>query len=180
MAKRAPNKQQIYRDVLSAAIQLDLQLGYLKWTVSRLARVSGVSRTLIYYYFGKSKVSILMEATKLFGEELAGIADPAKPSLWASGDMVFAFTESRKLLRRIPGITAWYFLQREKETEVGRAIRKIEAAHLVKISRFFPGSSEETVYAVYSLFFGISFSGQSVPLMPSEAVRIVLAGVSKK
>lgn len=175
MAKKV-DKERIYREIVAAAIALDLKCGHLKWTMTRLARRSGVSRPLIYYYFGKSKARILLEATKIFGGELAGFT-AEKTNYWETGRIDLALAESRKLLSEIPGIAGWYYLQRDGATEVGEAIRKIEAEHLKKIRKYLPHVGEAGARAIFALFFGVSFSPIAGPETPATAVEIVLRGL---
>lgn len=173
---KKPSKEKVFRDVVAAAVALDLKWGHLKWPISQLARRSRVSRPMIYYYFGKSKAQILVEATKIFGGELAGFTDE-KTGYWESGRIDLALADSRRLLGEIPGLSAWYFLMREGESEVGEAIRKIEAAHVVKIRKYLPNADESTARAIFALFFGVSFSPLADTKTPATAVRIVLSGL---
>jgi AcrR family transcriptional regulator len=171
-----PTKEQVFREVVAAAIALDLKAGHLKWSMAELARTSGISRPLVYYYFGKSKRAILVEATKLFGGELAGFTDE-KTNHWEAGRIDLALMESRRLLGEIHGLTAWYFLQRDRETEVGAAIREIEKRHLAKIRKYLPELDEGSVTAIFALFFGVSFSPLARTDTASLAVKIALRGV---
>ncbi len=177
-AKTPPTKDRIYRKVVGAAISLELRCGHLKWSMARLARLSGISRPLIYYYFGKSKAAILVEATKIFGGELAGFTEE-KTNYWESGRIDLALAESRRLLQEIPGLTAWYFLQRQTETAVGEAIRGIELAHVAKIRKYLPSAGESNIQAIFALFFGVSFSPIANSETPAAAVKLVLKGLGK-
>ncbi|MBS1961866.1 MAG: TetR/AcrR family transcriptional regulator [Bdellovibrionales bacterium] len=178
VAGRKPDKERIFREIVAGAIALDLKCGHLKWSVARLARRSGVSRPLIYYYFGKSKIRILLEATKIFGGELAGFTE-RKTNFWETGRIDLALAESRKLLQEIPGVAAWYYLQRDGETEVGESIRKIEADHVKKIQKYLPEAGEAGARAIFALFFGVSFSPIAGPETPAKAVELVLKGLGK-
>ena len=55
----AADKDETYWKILDAVIALEIRRGHQKWTISELSRLSGITRTLIYYYFGKSKLEIL-------------------------------------------------------------------------------------------------------------------------
>ena len=49
------SKDETFWSVLYSAIELDFKRGHLRGTMSELSRMSNVTRSLIYYYFGKSK-----------------------------------------------------------------------------------------------------------------------------
>ncbi len=66
------SKEKNFWDILDAAVTLDVQKGHLKWSITDVAKNSGHSRTLVYYYFGKSKENILKEAINFFNRFVLG------------------------------------------------------------------------------------------------------------
>jgi len=46
-------KDDTFWKVLNTAIILDFNRGHLRWSMSELSRSSGITRSLIYYYFYK-------------------------------------------------------------------------------------------------------------------------------
>src|SRR4051812_20071634 len=62
------SKQKSIDRVLWTCIELEITHGHLNWRMSDLAKKSGVTRTLIYYYFGKSKEDILKQAVNYFAD----------------------------------------------------------------------------------------------------------------
>ncbi len=163
---RKPEKAEIFFKVLSSAMQLDFKLGHLRWTVSQLSRSSGVSRPLIYYYFGKSKIGILEEAVRTLGTELAGLS-AEKLQMWKDGRHEESIIMSRKFLESLPEAIPFYFVHRSKPGKLGDAIRAIERAQMEKIRQYIPGITVPMQEAVYGLLLGLSFS----PLVTDVAVR---------
>ena len=172
------SKAEIYTKVLNAAIGLDFKYGHLHWTMTRLAKTTGISRTLIYYYFGRSKLDILTEAVHLLGRELAGFSQE-KVKLWEENKIAESHLSSRKLLGEIPTLIPFYYMHRQRPTKLGKLIQKIEIDFQEKLNRFFPAKPQTTIEAIQGLFFGLSFA----PNLSDEAVRkgidIVLKGLQK-
>jgi AcrR family transcriptional regulator len=157
MGETTDKKDKLYWAVLNSAVSLDVRNGHLKWKVSDLARLSGVSRTLIYYYFGKSKEGILREAVHLFGD-LFSVQSPEKVELWKRGDLKEANRQSREILTKIPAIVPFYFLNRTAKSEIGATIREREKVFFKIIDAYFPKLSQQEKKGLYVLFFGLLFT----------------------
>jgi len=153
------SKEEVYRAVLNAAVELEIQLGHLKWTYSVLARKSKISRSLIYYYFGKSKINILKEATLLFGQELSGVVED-RMKFWTEGKIEDGLIKTRELFKIYPYLVPFYFLYRSKENEIGELIRKYENEGHKKRRQFFPDHSDSELKALYAFHLGlVTFPG---------------------
>lgn len=55
-------KEEVYFLVCNAILKLEVSKGHLKWTISEVSRISKITRSLIYYYFGKEKKVIFTES----------------------------------------------------------------------------------------------------------------------
>lgn len=132
--KPQDKKEETYKAVLSAAMRLEFKFGHLRWSTTQLARESGISRTLIYYYFGASKLDLLKAAVRLLGDDLAGFS-PEKQECWKNGDIFGAIRQSRKLLDDFPGMIAFYYQHRADSGELGTLIRQIESEYVVRDAR---------------------------------------------
>tara|TARA_B100001971_G_C18267956_1_gene595927 strand:+ start:20477 stop:21007 length:531 start_codon:yes stop_codon:yes gene_type:complete len=158
MAKES-SKEEVYKAVLNAAVELEIQLGHLKWTYTLLARRSKISRSLIYYYFGKSKINILKEATLLFGQELSGVVEE-RMRYWEEGQIENGLLKTRELFKNYPYLVPFYFLYRSKENEIGELIRKYENEGHKKRRMFFPNMDEAELKALYAFHLGlVTFPG---------------------
>ena len=171
-------KDQLYWKILNAAIALDLQKGHLKWSISSLALHCNISRTSVYYYFGKSKHDILTEAVSLIGQELSG-STPARKELWDRGELAAGFRASRLILQQTPELRTFYFIHRQKNNEIGRLIRKNEQKFYKKIGTYFPGAAALSE-ALFSMFLGIVFDARLSDSGADEAVKIILQGIEAK
>jgi AcrR family transcriptional regulator len=139
--------------------------------MSELSRESKVTRSLIYYYFGKSKAAILLEAVKLIGEEFFGLT-PARVELWRNGQIAESILQSRRLLEKCPHMATFYMVHRHEDTEIGQSLRHLDTEYRQKLERFFQGSAVE-LEALWGLFFGLVLT----PKLSDEAVRKAVSEV---
>lgn len=162
MAKEKPelkagNKDEVFWKVLNAALELDIKKGHLKWTFSDLSRRSGITRSLIYYYFGPSKVAILDAAILVIGEELVGLT-PGRLQMWKDGLHIESMVEARSLFEKAPFIPIFIMIHQQAATPMGEALRKIETDFLNKIKAFHPTLQSDTIRAIYAIYFGCTFA----------------------
>ena len=143
--------------ILDAALELDVKKGHLKWTLSDLSRKSGITRSLIYYYFGRSKESILNEAIKLIGTELAGL-NKKREKLWLEGQFLESLIEARSIFDKAPYLHLLIAEHIGRDTELGVAVRDIQTRFIAKINRVFKLSDNNKSRAIYSLYWGMLFA----------------------
>ena len=67
------SKEQKMLHMSACALSLEVNTGHLKWKVTELERKSGLSRSLIYRYFGSTKTIILRNALDIFVKNFYGI-----------------------------------------------------------------------------------------------------------
>ena len=77
----------------------------------------------------------------LFGNELSG-ETVAREDLWKQGNLAQTFHGSRDLFKHTPSLLPFYFTNRDRDTELGAAIRKRESAFRKKLRKFFPELDE--------------------------------------
>ncbi|MCB9092070.1 MAG: TetR/AcrR family transcriptional regulator [Halobacteriovoraceae bacterium] len=141
--------------ILNSVLELDVFKGHLKWTISDLARKSGMTRTLIYHYFSKDKLEILLESVHFFGKYLAGITDD-KLAHYQQQDFIKGIQGTRNILMKFPYIILFYYYHRDKTNEVSQLIRSYESESIQKRKKFFPHLSESEIRTLYALQFGLS------------------------
>ena len=173
MTTRAATKDETYWKVLNAAIELDFRKGHQRWTMSELSRSCKITRSLIYYYFGKSKEGLLLEGVRLLGEEFFGL-NPVRLELWERGDISQSVILTRELLQKSPHMMAFYLVHRDSDSEIGRMVRQLEVDYLEKLKRFFPAASEASIEALFGLFMGLVFAPHLTADAVRKAVQVVL------
>jgi len=172
------SKDKVYWRILNSAILLDIRWGHLKWSITQLAQSAKVTRSLIYYYFGRSKADILLHAVKLIGMEFAGGTEK-RHSFWAEGRLADSFNASRKMIAQTPALIPFYDINRDRDTEIGQLIREHEKAFRNKIKRYFPDLSSADVNSAMALFVGIVFSNQLDENGVVHATELVLRGIGR-
>ncbi|MCB0408021.1 MAG: TetR/AcrR family transcriptional regulator [Bdellovibrionales bacterium] len=172
--KQRPKKDDVYWKVLSSTIELDLRKGHQKWTLSELSRSSKVTRSLIYYYFGRSKIGILEEAIKIIGEELVGL-NSDRFHLWEKGLFLESLQQARSFHEKAPYISAFVMANVRANNPMGDQLRKIEKKFLEKIRQFFPHLSQDQVIAIYTIYWGAVFC----PLGNENSLMYVIDSLKK-
>ena len=170
-AQSALSKEAIFHKVFMAAMALDFRKGHQRWTISELSRASGVTRSLIYYYFGNSKTEILVESVKTIGEEFFGLT-PSRLKLWDVGTIAESIEISRRFIESNPDLAAFYLLHRTKESPIGQAFRELEVRHQQKLLKYFPESSDSAVKLRAALLFGLVFASNISLEAVDKAIRL--------
>ncbi len=172
--ERMKDRDSTFWKVLNAALELDFRKGHLKWTMSELSRKSGITRSLIYYHFGRSKAAILSEAIAVIGEEIIATS-PSRMVLWREGKWAETVRLSREVAAQAPHLCNFYLLHRDRPTDIGAAIRDLEASYLRKLARLFPALPPAGIKALFAFFFGICFA----PHVDDETVNVAIQGLRR-
>ena len=159
-------KDQNYWTILSNAIELDIKKGHTKWTLSDLSRKSDITRSLIYYYFGKEKQIILKEAITLIGEELIGLT-PERIKLWKEGRLAESLKKARVLYEKAPYLPLFILINRDKQNMIGEALRLMEDDFAKKIKNFYPNCSPHQINSIFIIYWGLAFS----PVICEESIQ---------
>jgi AcrR family transcriptional regulator len=168
------SKDEIFWAVFDSVLKLDITKGHLSWSMSDLARSSKISRTLIYYYFGKSKESIVQSAVAFLGEEYFGLS-PDRIALWQQGKVLESILQSRFLCLRSPHALYFYLNWRHFDNPIGRQLREYETRHRQKLQEYYPLSNTDQINALSAVFFGLV----TTPDLTEEAVRSALVVIQE-
>jgi AcrR family transcriptional regulator len=147
-------KDEIFSAVFEAVIRMDVTKGHMKWTISEIARASKISRTLIYYYFGKSKENIMNTALDYLGKEYFGLSDE-RLALWKSGNLTESVIRSRNLCLNAPHILSFYLLRRTSTSPIGEILRDYEKKYRSKMDLFFPHATKAHLDALGAVLLGL-------------------------
>ena len=159
-------KEQTFAKILNTAIALDFQRGHKKWTMSELSRKSGVTRSLIYYYFGKTPSEILKTAVKIIGEEAFGFTE-AEKALWEKKQIAESILVTRKTLEHFPHLLGFYIVHRALPGDIGDSLRSMERRYIRRLKEFFPGKPEHALRGLFGVFFGFTIA----PEITEESVK---------
>ncbi len=151
---KAPTKDDLFWKVLDSVIRLECTRGHLKWKMTDLSRMSGVTRTLIYYYFGKSKLALVQSAIQVIGGEFFGL-DPTKHDLWDRGDFLQSIHLTRDLFVKAPYVGIFYLTQRQPGSIFHKDIMALEARYLARLEKAYPRASQDKVHLLFAALIGM-------------------------
>ncbi len=153
----ALGKDKVFWQILNAALELDCKKGHLKWTLTDLSRKAKVTRSLIYYYFGRSKASILDEAIKLIGSEFIGL-NKERMSLWQTGRLKESMLRTREFVDQMPYLCTFILENRQLKSEIGISVHKMEKKFIKKLADHFGDQDKDTIEAIFTLYWGMCFA----------------------
>jgi AcrR family transcriptional regulator len=155
--------------VLDTVVRLDVTAGHLRWKISDLSRLSGVQRTLIYYYFGKSKEVILATAINYIGEELYGLSRK-RMEMWRRGEFRASLRRTRELFAKAPHAIEFFFHWRYQKSDVQDRLMTLEMRFQRKLKDFFPKLTAVERQALYTVYFGLVL----IPDLSEEVQDLIL------
>ncbi|MBH47497.1 MAG: hypothetical protein CME71_04955 [Halobacteriovorax sp.] len=153
MKRTASEERDLHYKILNSVTKLEVNKGHLSWTISQVAADSGVSRTLIYYYYGKEKEKLLNEAMKFMVQtvfNLEGI-EPVEPK-----ERIKVVLEQ---LKKMPYLLVLFYLNRRAESELGDVIRDGEQKLFAVFRSIFPQAKDEEFMMIYLLELGCALHG---------------------
>ncbi len=120
-------KDETYYKICNAVLQLQVEKGDLKWRVSDIAKYSGVTRSLIYYYFGKEKEVIYEEAVRFMLDFFLPSPDDVSVGIRVRMERIIEH------LSEMPYLFVLFYLEKDQPTKVGELIREREERVIKRI-----------------------------------------------
>lgn len=157
------DKDLLYIQVCSTVLSLEYEKGHLNWTFSDVSRKSGVTRTLIYYYFGKEREIVLNEAFRFMAMYLFNTGFGHK-----TGSVKERLKKILSTLETQPFLFHLYYQKKNEESEVGELLRKSEATLLEYLHTLHPAMTKDQVLKLYLLELG----ALAYRLQPSQVDRL--------
>ncbi|MNL11114.1 hypothetical protein D3C87_1319360 [compost metagenome] len=137
------SKEEIYFAVCNAILKMEVAQGHLQWTISDIARESNITRSLIYYYFGKEKEKVLEEAYKFI---IANFFDIERTKTMGIRERLRRVLQD---LKSMPYLLVLYYLEKHRDSDFGKMIRQAEAILLKNMKNEFPTLSEQQLLEIY-------------------------------
>ena len=152
-------------DVAATIIEFEIKRGHLKWSVLEIAKVAKMSRSLIYYHFGRTKQDILHNSLNELLEEFYGLSPArAKSSL----------SESLKLTQQIyhayPSLAIFFQKWRKTESQIAEMLLECEKKYEAKLKKAFPKADADQVKAIHAIFHGLV----TAPYLKSNTIPTAL------
>jgi AcrR family transcriptional regulator len=140
--------------VLTSLLTLEANKGHLKWKVSDLARLSKVSRPLIYFHLGRTKKEILETGMALIGEEFFGLSSE-RQNMLEGGRALESLLITHRMFMNAPALAVLYLRSRTQPSYLQKGFINLETRYAEKIRRSLPHLADAEVKAVHALFHGL-------------------------
>lgn len=137
------SKEEIYLAVCNAILKMEVAKGHLAWTLSDISRESNITRSLIYYYFGKEKEKVLEEAYKFI---IANFFDIERTKTMGIRERLRQVLTD---LKSMPYLLVLYYLEKHNNTEFGQMIHKAEGLLIKNMKNEFPNMTEQQLLEIY-------------------------------
>ncbi len=138
------DKDRVYFSVCSAILKMEVEKGHLKWGLTDISRESKITRSLIYYYFGKEKELILKEAYRFILEIFF------TPALkYRTRSIPERMKRTLEHMDLMPYLFVLYFLQKKADSDIGKMLRKAEEDLFVYMKKLLPELSEQEILELY-------------------------------
>lgn len=164
----AQSKDEIYFAVCNSILKYEAEKGHLQWTLSDISRDSSITRSLIYYYFGKEKSTVLEEAYKFI---ISKFFDVERAKTMTIHERLKTVLQD---LQHMPYLFVLYYLQKNKDGDFGRMIKEAERLLLLGMKREFPDLTELQILEIY-----LKELGAIAYQVPPEQVKFLFSDCIK-
>lgn len=152
---KQPLKQKHIENIMEAVIELEMTKGHLKWRMTDLSRVSGVTRSLLYYYFGQDKKHIFREAVQYYIIEFFDFRIERAEKV-KRGQIVELISLTRKRLRKTPYLLQFYAKHRLEKTEVSVQFEQAEKKYYENLKESLPKKWHPFARVLWAFVFGLA------------------------
>jgi AcrR family transcriptional regulator len=162
-------RRNVRLDILEAMLRLENEKGHLAWKISDLARLAGVSRTLVYYHFGRTKPEMLDAGIELIAVEYFGLTDE-RATLVREGKGWESVRQTREMIRSRPAFAVFYLRWRmQPRSPIAAMLVAIEQRYQAMLATAFPKLSKHEIVALHGILYGVVMS----PFLTDEAIDVV-------
>ena len=154
--------------IIPIVINLEIRKGHLKWSITNIAMLAGVSRSLVYYYFGKTKQEILANALRELVNDFYGLTDE-KLNL----PLVDSLKSSHASYKLNPSYATFFQRWRLTESFLAAIFIEVEQRYEQRLHLIFPKADANQLKALHGLFHGIVTAPYLDPLSIEAAVNLI-------
>ena len=173
----AVNKQQTQLKIIQALFRLEISKGHLRWTVTQLARASGISRVTIYFHFGSNKKQILESALRSICGEFFGLT-PERQEL-AKSDFIASARITRDLAEQTPEFQVFYQVWRATKSPYCDILCEFETEYRKKLQALFPRLNAAQVSTIHASLHGAMAAPFLDDKMFAETIKQIMAFASQ-
>lgn len=137
------SKEEVYFLICNSVLKMEFEKGHLSWTLSDISKDSGITRSLIYYYFGKEKETVLEEAYRFVIAQVFDLKRVKTLSIHERIKKVLAD------LKSMPYLFVLYFMEKNKSSKFGKMLEKAEHQLLQCLQEENPSLTSDQVLGLY-------------------------------
>ncbi len=140
--------------IVNTVFRFEVAMGHLKWKMTDIARFSGVNRTLIYYYLGKTKKEIFNHCFEVILNDFYGLS-PEREKLINEGKLLECSKMSYRLFHDNPEFMSFYFHWRFKKSIIQQRLIELELSYEARLKKLFNQLEEDQVKSIHAAIQGI-------------------------
>ena len=166
------NKEKTLYKLVLSFFKLEVRKGHLRWSVTDLAKTSGVSRSLVYRYLGNTKNAMVLSCIRCFTHEFYGfsITDIKEFEARFSANVVAA----RERLVEYHDAIIFYQKWRSRKSWIRDEFVEIETQFQARLKVLFPNFNDKQIILVHAVLHGLV----TAPFIDPQQARITVAELS--
>jgi AcrR family transcriptional regulator len=167
------NKSDKIWQAINTVFKFEVSRGHLKWKITDVARVSKLSRTLIYYYLGKTKKEIFKNCLERVADDFYGLSE-SRMELVRAGKYQTCVNMTQQMFQKNPEFIIFYFRWRMTKSPIQESLIEIERRYQKKLSGILPHLEKDQIVAFHAIVQGLV----SAPFMTASIFNKTLVHVS--
>ncbi len=156
--------------IMRAVIRLEITQGHLKWKIADIAKISKISRPLIYYHFGNKKIDILLRCFETIADEFYGFSEERILLIKREG-ITASLKKTHSLYKNFPEYGVFYQKWRNKKSPLQDKYIQLEVRYQKKLQSIFPHFSKIKINTLHGIFHGIV----TAPFMDENSIQEAIA-----
>ena len=154
--------EKLKTSIMRMVIHLDCTKGHLRWSINDIARAAKVSRSLVYYYFGKTKSEILLNCLSDAVNEFYGLISTTREV-----SVISALIRTYTIYKQNPDYAVFFQKWRHKPSDVQKILLDAEMRFEQKLRSQFQLASEDQIKGLHALFHGLA----TAPYLEESSLR---------
>lgn len=155
------SKEEKVFNIALTIFELEDEKGHLNWKITEVVERAGISRSLVYRYFGGNKKEVLLEAVKAFIFRFYGFDNEDENSTFMD-----RLQGARKLMEDYPQAAMFYLKWRNSDSFVRDEFVKTEIKYQALLEEGNPNLTDSEILAFHTCLHGFV----TAPFLESEKV----------
>lgn len=147
MKQRTTKAQKMFH-VSACILVLEMRKGHLSWKVTELVKKTGLSRALIYQYFGSNKQKMLKDAVRIFVDHFYGFDEESLTFSAMVG-------KARQHIIDYPDAALFYQKVRMGDSELSTDFQDVELRFRKKLAKKLPNFTEHQILVIHTCIHGM-------------------------